>query len=208
MKNDENVVKDNQKGQFAMPKQISPEHMNRMFPFEFFDELQPKIKNQFVLYNPLFLIETKASGIPLSKPPFEKEKRKEIFEESRKQTKDLHNTLYQHNILDIEPFGELLMIDLCCKREHLDIVLNKRNGIESQLPLCLLAVQLYDSANLPVFASDVTEDTIEKIPEVLWDDPNLLISVLCFEEHGAELAVLKIPEAIESHYLEEKRAGE
>ncbi|MGN7309256.1 hypothetical protein ACTHQ2_25260, partial [Bacillus subtilis] len=104
-----------------------------------------------------------------------------------------HNQL---NILRIEPLGELLILDMCYANEHADAML--KGGLQrSQVPMSILMVQLYDSSNQPVFASDVSEETIARIPEVLWDDPNLLIAICSVTEEGPKLGILTDPAKIE-----------
>lgn len=168
-----------------MIENIEKKDMDRMFPFEFFFELSEKLEG-FVFNNPAFMVEHK-----------DKNRQKEVFEKSRDNI--AMSTLMKNNILDIEPFGEVLIIELCSDVEKLKHFMKTH---KEQAPLSILIGQLYDSSDLPVFSKEVSKDTISKIPEVLWDDPNLMLSVLSFEEDGAKLAVIKIPERIEKKVLE------
>lgn len=176
-----------------MPKSISLEHINRMFPFQFYEELTSVVK-EYIFLNPAIM----AKEI---NPHIKKEEQKKLFDESRKNEQS--KIIAKNNILTVEPIGEVLTLDLCySKKEH-----EKRNSKENKLqqtPLSLIIVQLYDSTDQPVFSEDVSDETINKIPEVLWDDPNLFIGVVTFEQEGAKLAVLKIPQRIEDKIIEGK----
>lgn len=177
-----------------MPKSIALQDVQRMFPYEFFTELFAN-RTTYLPYNPAFLV----PNIKNSKKE-DKEKLKQLFDESRQNS--TYQALVNDNILEIEPLGEMLMLDLCIREKDLEAMKDKT--VRSQKPLSILLVQLYDSEQLPVFASDVTEETIQSIPEVLWDDPNLLIAVATTEEDGAKVAVLKIPPEIEKNLFIQK----
>lgn len=171
-----------------MPKSISTEHIERMFPFEFYEELSPQIPGYTIMNSAFF----NHDAIHFS----ENEKR-EKFAKHRKEMDKLN----QMNILSIEPVGELLILDTCYAKEHTEAMLE--GGIQrSQVPMSMLTVQLYDSSNQPVFASDVSEQTIARISEVLWDDPNLLIAIVSLTEEGPKLSIFKAPPQIE-RYIEQ-----
>lgn len=173
-----------------MPQNIEPKHVSRMFPFEFYDELSENL-NDYVLANPAFMLRDQLN--------MDTAKRKQLYESS--QSNDAVATLRQNNIIDVEPFGEMLTLDICYSKKHVQILLNEPDK-RSQLPLSILVAQLYDSSNQPVFAHDVSDDTIARIPEVLWDDPNLLLAIIIFGESETQVGVLKIPERIEEKLFE------
>lgn len=166
-----------------MPKYISTEHIKRMFPFVFYDELIPHLPGYTIMNSAFFTHDT---------IHFNENEKREKFEKHREETEQ-HN---QMNILRIEPLGELLILDMCYANEHAEAML--KGGLQrSQVPMSILMVQLYDSSNQPVFASDVREETIARIPEVLWDDPNLLIAIVSVTEEGPKLGILTAPAKIE-----------
>lgn len=173
-----------------MPKHIDAAHVNRMFPFEFYDELSEQLK-AFTLLNPAFILRDRIDVTT--------EQRKALFEQSRKnKPMDLLN---ENNLLQVEPFGELLALEVCCPaKDKADIL--RGNDKRSQLPLSIIVAQLYDSSGAPVFATDVDERSIAQIPEVLWDEPNLLLGIVSFTETEPQVAVLKIPEHVEKQILE------
>lgn len=172
-----------------MPKYIKAEHVNRMFPFEFYDELSEHLK-AYTPLNPAFILQDKLDG---------KTDRKSLFEQSRK-NKPM-DTLSQNNLIQIEPFGEFLALEVCVPAEDKETTLKERDK-RGQLPLSIIVAQLYDSSGAPVFATDVTEETIQQIPEVLWDDPNLLLGVLSFTQEEPRIAVIKIPKRVEDQFFE------
>lgn len=173
-----------------MPKHIKAVHVSRMFPFEFYDELSEQLK-AFTLLNPAFILRDRLDVTT--------EQRKTLFEQSRKnKPMDLLN---QNNLLQVEPFGELLALEVCSPAEEKDAVLQGSDN-RSQSPLSIIVAQLYDSSGAPVFATDVDERSIAQIPEILWDDPNLLLGIVSFTQEEPRVAVIKIPERIEKQILE------
>jgi hypothetical protein len=173
-----------------MPKHIQAKHVNRMFPFEFYEELSENL-NAFTLLNPAFFLRDTLGVTP--------DQRKTLFKQSRENKQMV--VLNQNNLIQVEPFGELLTLEMCCAAQDQDVIL-KEPEKRSQLPISIIVAQLYDSTGAPVFASDVAEESIEQIPEVLWDDPNLLLGVVSFTEEEPRVAVIKIPERIEKRLFE------
>lgn len=173
-----------------MPEHIQTEHMNRMFPFEFFDEINENIKD-YTLTNPAFLAHLKE--------PLTKDRRAELFGQSR--TEAILAEINRNNILEVEPFGELLHLELCAKTEYADKLMGTATE-RSQVPISILVGQLYDSAELPVFSKDVTIETIEQIPEVLYDDPNLLLAVVEFGQTETTIGIIQMPGFLEKKLFE------
>lgn len=173
-----------------MPDHIKAEHVSRMFPFEFYEELSENLK-AYTLLNPAFILRDRLDVTT--------EQRKELFEQSQKNQP--MNTLTKNNLIEVEPFGELLTLEVCCPADDKKTVLaggDKRG----QMPLSIVVAQLYDSSGDPVFSKDVTEESIEQIPEVLWDDPNLLLGIVTFTQEEPRVAVIKIPGQIEDRMFE------
>lgn len=173
-----------------MPETIKSEHMNRMFPFEFYDELNEQL-TEYTLSNPAFLIHRK-KALPL-------EKRQELFVKTR--TPEVLDKFTQDNIMQVEPFGELLHLELCGQNKYLNQMLGNQTE-RSQVPLSILVGQLYDSSGAPVFSKDVTEETVATIPEVLWDDPNLFLGIIEYGETETTVGVICMPESLEAKLFE------
>lgn len=176
-----------------MVKSITLENLKRMFPFEFFMELAPNLP-EYVFMNP-GLIMHKDLKINIS----EKERR-QLFEAARISTH--MQALQKNNIQPAEPLGDVLYLELVATSDEFIESRQKTDVEKSQAPMSILIAQLYDSADLPVFSDDVSESTIQKIPEILYDDPNLMLGVLTFAEDGPKLGILKIPERIEKKLIE------
>lgn len=173
-----------------MPIAISTYHINRMFPFEFYDELREQLTG-YALYNPAFLITDSEN--------FTKEDRKKIFESNK--NNDALLKLHERNIVEIEPYGEVLILDHCCEIQYVKTVLTSKN--RSQVPMSLLVCQLYDCNQRPVFSKERTVKNIATIKEVLWDDPNLMIGVVTLSDsEGPTMGVFKIPPVIEDQLFE------
>lgn len=176
-----------------MPSYIKSEHLARMFPFEFYEEISENLK-EFTLTNPAFIFRDPAR--------WDINARKRMYEETLHS--EITTTLHGNNIIDVDPFGDVLILDICFNdnyESYMNMML-ANNYDRSQLPLSVLVAQLYDSSGKAVFASDVSEKTIARIPEVLWDDPNLLLAVVTFSEKETTTGVLKIPKKIEETILE------
>lgn len=176
-----------------MPANIKTQYMSKMFPFRFFDELSEKMTD-FIIQNPVFILGDRIRGT--------EKQREQYYHQSRKP--DVINTMNAQNIIEVEPFGEVLILDVCIKKDDLPILENEPKKAKL-LPLSMLVVQYYDSADMPVFSKDVTEDTIKAIPEILWDDPRLMIAVVTIgrtHEQDSNVAVIKIPDTIENKILE------
>lgn len=186
-----------------MPKNIKTKHLKRMFPFEFYDELNEAM-TEYKMYNPAFLLSETLN--------LDQDMRRKLYEsigkDMAKRARETIKKLHSDNIIEVEPFGEMLMLDLCIEAKYIDDIVNKRlNQTElSQQSLNVLAVQYYDSSNLPVFSKDVTEESIEQIPEVLWDDPNLGIYIIVFGEEGAKVGIIRMPERIQEIIFEPTEA--
>lgn len=176
-----------------MPESIKKEHLDRMFPFEFYDELTDNLLN-LTVNNPAFINKT------LGKKDTVEERRK-LYHEHLDEVSELMNEITKMNIVEVEPFGEVLLLNSVSSN---DATFNRAmsDTERSQEPLIFLFVQLFDSADLPVFAKDVSDETIENIPEVLHDDPNLLIGVVTLRDDETVAGVLAIPDRIKNKMLE------
>lgn len=163
-----------------------------MFPFEFYDELTNGLTSH-TINNPAFIHKFIDSNIST-------EKRKEQYQEHLEDVNSLMQTVATMNIVNIEPFGEVLLLNSISDKDQILKSVNDKTG-RSQISLLFLIVQLYDSSDLPVFSNDVSDDTISKIPEVLIDDPNLLIGIVELGDTQTTAQVLKIPDRIKDKML-------
>lgn len=178
-----------------MPQHIKSEHIDRMFPFEFYEELSEQLKS-YTLLNPAFILKDELNATT--------EQRKKLFDHARKNAP--LGALYENNLLQVEPFGELLLLEVCCPTDKRKTAIHERDK-SGQIPLTILVVQLYDSSGSPVFAKDVDEASVAQIPEVLWDDPNLLLGIVSFTETEPQVAIFKMPERIEERIFETVQDG-
>lgn len=176
-----------------MPERIQQSDIARMFPFAFYDELS-EVMHDFTLLNPAFLSNR------LVELKLDKTQRETLYHDTKKST-SVHEALMGTNIIEVEPFGELLLLEACCRNEDLNTFVYDKTK-RSQIPLSTIVVQLYDSSRQPVFATDVVDETIRFIPEVLYDDPNLLLGALTFTENGIEVAIFRAPPDIEASFTE------
>lgn len=170
-------------------KYIPIRHINRMFPFEFFQELNERW-DQWVPENPAFTIPYTTSFKFLK--DFDK---KAIFTETRNtpNAKMLREIIAKNNIINLDLFP-VLIIEPYVKKESINTQTGKADSTNSNF----LVVQYFDSTHRPIFANDVTLQSIRPIPEILFDDPNLFIGVTTFsEEDGdSQIAVLRAPDFI------------
>lgn len=173
-----------------MIKSIETPHMNRLFPFEFFDELDQQLSD-YIIYNLAFIVN--------KKQPLSKEKRKKLYKKS--EDRESLTILHQNNIIEIEPYGEILILDNCVEKEYIDRIIKGEE--RSQIPMSILICQLYDKNDKPVFSKHTNEKTIQNIPEILWDDPQLMLSVITLSDcDDPTMAILKIPPSIEAKLFE------
>lgn len=185
-------------------KYIPARHIKRMFPFEFYYELSEKWKQWLpasAAFSANVLME--AEG----KTPITKEEQKLVFEDELKTKFSSFEALYKNNLIDAQPYP-LLMLEPYVNKE--EIILKKK------IPeLDFLVVQYFDSKQQPVFSKDVKIESIRQIPEILFDDPNLLIGLMMThqsstsedsdlhsEENVMTTAIIKAPKFIEEQWTE------
>lgn len=148
-----------------MVKFVPNRHLKRMFPYMFFNELYGHLTD-YTPENAVFLLR----GTPHeSKLDDNLEKQ---FEEIRKELLG-DKTLEQNNIYELDQ-GEFLIVDTYIKRSDIPQAIQQSESV----PRYILLAQLFDSAEQPVFSKNTSLETIRKIPEVLWDDPNLALLLL------------------------------
>lgn len=169
-----------------MPISIPTRHTKRMFPYEFFDELYAEY-NDYVPMLPSFT--KRALDIAVSDP-------KEEYLTDIEHYKDTLKPLSAHNLLHTElGFPVMALLPFVAKNKILDMSDPTRR-------IGLFVVQLFDTNHNPVFTEDLTLESCRIIPELLYDDPNLLYGIL-FMDTG-ELEVLKTPSYLVDKFLERK----
>lgn len=143
-----------------MPISIPLRHIDRMFPYEFYTELYAEI-DLYVPFLETFVLKTINGSIPNEKELYEKER-----EELRPMFKDLSN----NNIIHLTPNLQVLL--------NMPVIASVF-AQDDLLPLeqAYMFVQYYDKEQQPIFTQEQNIELIRKIPEILWDDPNLLIGI-------------------------------
>ena len=143
-----------------MPISIPLRHIDRMFPYEFYTELYAEI-DLYVPFLETFVLKTVNGSIPNEKELYEKER-----EELRPMFKDLSN----NNIIHLTPNLQVLL--------NMPVIASVF-AQDDLLPLeqAYMFVQYYDKEQQPIFTQEQNIELIRKIPEILWDDPNLLIGI-------------------------------
>lgn len=183
-----------------MPKFIPVRNVDRMFPFEFYEELR-EVFDEFIPWSAVFTMMYsiyKDTAEPLKTV----ESRKAFYKQERKDTINLRRIHAEQNLIDLD-ITPVLVISPLVEKDDIDPQTGKQkistsamDGIDPDTleQSHLLCVQYFDSNEDPVFCEDISLDTIHKIPEILWDDPNLLIGVLSFLDEGSEFMIVKAPE--------------
>lgn len=178
-----------------MPNYIPNRHINRMFPYAFFDELYD-VMPEVTPENPVFLLRDTPVESKLD------DDRVAQFNELRKQL--VNNKSFEENNLYTLDQGEFLVLDTYIKRTDKEKMLARQHVAKY-----VLLVQYYDSSDQPVFSKDVSMKTIRKIPEILWDDPRLaiiLMEVIPEDpdefDKKSELGIIKAPDFFMEQFIE------
>lgn len=179
-----------------MPKFIPNRHVRRMFPFDFFNELSQTLP-EFIPENPAFLLQDTAFQDKLG------DNQQDLFETLRKQVLD-NTKIEQNNLYKLDQ-GTFLILETYVKKK------DQYKAIKHEpTAKYLLLAQLFDSSQQPVFAEDVAIESIRTIPEILWDDPNLVLAILQImpdpddnDEILSELGFVKGPQFFMNALLED-----
>lgn len=169
-----------------MPNYIPNKHVKRMFPYAFFDELYGVLEN-YTPENAVFMLRNTEHENKLNK---NKEKQ---FEDIREQMIGI-KVLEENNLYKLDQ-GEFLIVDTYVERKDIDKFIKNE-----PIARYILLAQFFDKDQKPVFAKDRDITTIEQIPEILWDDPNLALVLMQFNpgntdsvEETSTLGVIKGP---------------
>lgn len=195
-----------------MPKSITSKQLNQLFPFEFLFDLNIAFINEDVEY--MFIL-------PSFNDAWQREEVGRLYT-TAEMYKDYHMRIADNetyyavgddpenkgpNILDVHPLGEMVLLEPVQKV----IRDGAQRDVDAQTEehINIVCVQIYNEQNEPVLSSDVSEETINALPAMKWDDDNLAIAILHFSEteelpdnEGASLQILKLPERIAEKWFE------
>lgn len=143
-----------------MPISIPLRHINRMFPYEFYSELYEALDDYVPLLD-TFTLKTINGSVP---------NEKELYEKEREELKPMFKDLSNNNIIHLAPSLQVLL--------NMPVIANVFIQ-DDLLPLeqAYMFVQYYDNNQQPIFTQEQNIELIRQIPEILWDDPNLLIGI-------------------------------
>lgn len=143
-----------------MPISIPLRHIDRMFPYEFYAELYEEI-DLYVPFLETFALKTINGSIP---------NEKELYTKEREELKPMFKDLSSNNIIHLAPSLQVLL--------NMPVIANVFIQ-DDLLPLeqAYMFVQYYDNNQQPIFTQEQNIELIRQIPEILWDDPNLLIGI-------------------------------
>ena len=143
-----------------MPISIPLRHIDRMFPYEFYAELYEEI-DLYVPFLETFALKTINGSIP---------NEKELYKKEREELKPMFKDLSSNNIIHLAPSLQVLL--------NMPVIANVFIQ-DDLLPLeqAYMFVQYYDNNQQPIFTQEQNIELIRQIPEILWDDPNLLIGI-------------------------------
>lgn len=143
-----------------MPISIPLRHIDRMFPYEFYAELYEAL-DLYVPFLETFALKTINGSIP---------NEKELYEKEREELKPMFKDLSSNNIIHLAPSLQVLL--------NMPVIANVFIQ-DDLLPLeqAYMFVQYYDNNQQPIFTQEQNIELIRQIPEILWDDPNLLIGI-------------------------------
>ena len=161
-----------------MPISIPLRHIDRMFPYEFYAELYEEI-DLYVPFLKTFALKTINGSIP---------NEKELYEKEREELKPMFKDLSSNNIIHLAPNLQVLL--------NMPVIANVFVQ-DDLLPLeqAYMFVQYYDNKQQPIFTQEQNIELIRQIPEILWDDPNLLIGIYDGNQNPeGQVSIYKAPD--------------
>ena len=172
-----------------------------MFPFAFFNEIIDAGFDYYPLSQAFLAKAAGSTNIGKLEEIYTAELENEAIRGMRKAIARA-NVTNAGDVFD-EP---LLLLTPVYNREELAVLHLAQPGLTNQH---ILAVQYYDVNHKPVFTKETPIEIIRQTPELLWDDPDMLIVRL--DLNGAasdegQAAVLKMPKFLENKYLESEDA--
>lgn len=183
----------------AQPTRVPFDIIERLFPFSFFEEVHAlmnerianatpdtrTIEPEFRLANPIWLLfERKAA-------------RADMFARQRDARRaDIEPALFLNQIVSVEPFGDLLILELCIRSDATDDFKDPLK--RSQLPLAFLAVQYYDADGAPY----LTHDRLATLPAG-FEAEQLGLFVVEMNAHAPLVSVLTAPDIMYDRWSED-----
>lgn len=168
-----------------MPLYIPQRHLDRIFPFEFYNEFT-EAQSEYIPLSFAFLAKAGGSNANL----------KDLYIKDQDMMKTHNHQLVKNNIIKTDFLTDLLLLKPLVSKSN---IINGQVSTENTLNLGLV-VQYFDIHQQPIFTQEMPIEAIRQIPELLWDDPNMFLGVLNFETK--EIAYLKGPDFLEEKYLD------
>ena len=143
-----------------MPISIPLRHIDRMFPYEFYTELYEALEDYVPLLD-TFTLKTINGSVP---------NEKELYTKERTELKPTFKQLSNNNVIHLTSDLQVLL--------NMPVIASVF-AQDDLLPLeqAYMFVQYYDKEQQPLFTQEQNIGLIRQIPEILWDDPNLLIGI-------------------------------
>lgn len=161
-----------------MPISIPLRHIDRMFPYEFYAELFESF-NEYVPSMNTFSLKSVKGSIP---------NEKEVYYKERESLKDMFKKLSNHNVIHITPNLQVLLnMPVTAK------ILLQNPPLEQ----AYMFVQYYGTTKQPLLTQEQDINIVRQIPEILWDDPNLLIGIYDpNQKPEGQVSIIKAPEFV------------
>jgi hypothetical protein len=160
-----------------MPISIPSRHINRIFPYGFYKELFEHF-DEYIPNLDTFIVK-------LAIPDLPNEKERYLDEISHKNTKQL-----------LKEMREIVYIGLDFPVYFLMPYTSKESIIESEPNNSWLFVQ-YFYKTIPLFTPEQSLEVLREFPEILWDDPNLLIGIYDSSKDPTQaVLILKAPHEV------------
>lgn len=161
-----------------MPISIPSRHINRIFPYEFYKELFEHF-DEYIPCLDTFIVKLALPDIP-------NEKERYLDEISHPIKKELLNEMRKIVDIGLEDFPVYFLMPYTSKES---VTQSKQND-------SWLFVQ-YFYKTIPLFTQEQPLEVLREFPEILWDDPNLLIGIYDSSKNLAQtLFILKAPHEV------------
>ena len=157
-----------------MPLSIPSRHINRIFPYEFYKELFEQF-DEYIPNLDTFIVKLAIPDIP-------NEKERYLEEISYKNTKHL-----------LKEMRKVTDIGLDFPVYFLMPYTSKESIIQSKPNNSWLFVQ-YFYKTIPLFTQEQSLELLREFPEILWDNPNLLIGIYDSSKNPSQaVSIIKAP---------------
>ena len=160
-----------------MPISIPSRHINRIFPYEFYKELFEQF-DEYIPNLDTFIVKLAIPDVP-------NEKERYLEEISHKNTKNL-----------LKEMRKVVDIGLDFPVYFLMPYTSKESVIQSKPNNSWLFVQ-YFYKTIPLFTKEQSLETLREFPEILLDDPNLLIGIYDSSKNPTQaVSIIKAPHEV------------